>query len=105
MARNTVKLLHFITINASGYFEENNENKFLRIVSADRRRDKQKEYEKAWGKIKDFIRSINNNSDNCDEKYNKIKLTRIKTLEFYGVKNVLAPFSMAVTNAARKVLL
>ena len=103
MARNTVKLLHFITINASGYFEEDNENKFLRIVSADRRRDKQKEYEKAWGKIKDFIRSINNNSDNCDEKYNKIKLK--KTLEFYSVKMFWAPFSMTVTNAAPKVLL
>ena len=103
MARNTVKLLHFITINASGYFEENNENKFLRIVSADRRRDKQKEYEKAWGKIKDFIRSINNNSDNCHKKYNKIKLK--KTLEFYCVKMFLAPFSMTVTNAAPKLLL
>ena len=75
----------------------------MRIVSADRRRDKQKEYEKAWGKIKDFIRSINNNSDNCHKKYNKIKLK--KTLEFYCVKMFLAPFSMTVTNAAPKLLL
>ena len=33
-----------------------------------------KKYEEMWSKIKDLIRSITKNSDDCDEKYLKIQL-------------------------------
>ena len=36
-------------------------------------KSKYKLYGKVWSKIKDLIRSANNNSDDYDEKYMKIK--------------------------------
>ena len=32
-----------------------------------------KKYDELWSKIRDLIRLITNNSDDCDEKYIKIK--------------------------------
>ena len=38
-------------------------------------RDMLKKYKKIWTQIKDFIGSANYNSDDCDEKYMKIKFS------------------------------
>ena len=80
-----------IIINAKGYIEESFGNKYLTLVSTDESRDKLKEYEKLWRKMEDLIRSINDNSDNYDEKYMKIEfnsdfdLPMKKTIEFYDI--------------------
>ena len=48
-----------------------------------------------WSKIRDLIRSITNNSENCDEKYIKIHfnsdddLSLNKTLKLYNMVIVL----------------
>ena len=39
-------------------------------------------FEELWSKIRDFIRSITNNSDNYNEKYTNISK---KTLELYNI--------------------
>ena len=68
------------------YFKEINENKYLTLVPTNESKEKIKKYEK-WSRIKDLIRSINENSDDYDEKYMKIKfnsddwLTLNKTIE------------------------
>ena len=46
----------------------------MALLHTDERKDALKASEELWKKIKDFIRSINNNnSDNYDEKYMKIR--------------------------------
>ena len=45
----------------------------MTIVSTDESRDMVKMYEELWNKIRDLVRSINNNPNNYDEKYMKIK--------------------------------
>ena len=57
----------------NGYFEEINENKYLRLVPTNESKEKNKKYEKLWIKIRDLIRSITKISDDYDEKYMKIK--------------------------------
>ena len=57
----TVKILIISKVN--GYIEENNRNKYLRPEKT------LKNYEELWNKIKNFVRSITNNSDDYDEKY------------------------------------
>ena len=89
MTPNSVKLLYPIINNSDGYIEESNGNKHLAIVPTDENNDTLKKYKKKWSKIKDIIRSTNNDSDNYDEKYMKIKfnsdddLPLQKTLELY----------------------
>ena len=61
MIPNSIKPLYFCT------FEEHNGNKYLTL----------KKYEGLWMKIKDFTRSINNNSGDHDEKYVKINLIQM----------------------------
>ena len=63
-----VKHLHFIINKAKGYFDESNGNKYLAVVPTDESRDKLKEYEKMWRKIKDLIRLRTNNLDDHDKK-------------------------------------
>ena len=46
----------------------------MTLVSTDESKDKQEKYEEKWSKIKDFIRSTNNNWDGYDEKYKKVNL-------------------------------
>ena len=43
------------------------------LVPTNESKAKIKKNEKLWGKIRDLIRSLNRNSDDCDEKYMKIK--------------------------------
>ena len=59
----------------NGYTEEHNGNKYLRLVHTDENKDELKKYEELWKKIKDLIRSINNNSDDYDKTYMKIKFS------------------------------
>ena len=56
------------------YFEEINGNKCLTLSHTNESKEKIKNYEKLWSKIRDLIMSITKNSDNYDEKYIKIKL-------------------------------
>ena len=52
---------------------EINENKHLTLVPTNESKEKIKRYEELWTKIRGLIRSITKNSDDCDEKYIKIK--------------------------------
>ena len=57
----------------NGYFGEINEFKNLTLVPTNESKEKIKEYEELWSKIRELIRSITKNSDDYDEKYMKIK--------------------------------
>ena len=57
----------------NGYFEENNENKYMTLVSSDESKDILKKYEELWVQLRDLIRSKINNSDDYDTKCMKIK--------------------------------
>ena len=63
----------------------------MTLVPTDKSRDKLKENENILRKVEDLIRSINNNSENIDEKFVKIKfnsdndLPLKKTLELYDI--------------------
>ena len=82
--------MHLIIKYAIGYSEENNGNKYLTLIPAEKNKNKLKNYAKIWSKIKS-IRSINNDSDGYDEKYMKIKfhssvdLPLKKTLREYDI--------------------
>ena len=98
----TIKDLAYITVNSlnplyliinkiNRYIEGNNENKYPTLVSTDEIQVTLKAYEELWNKIKCLIRSVANNSYNCDEKYIKMKfnsdddLPLKKTLELYNM--------------------
>ena len=63
----------------------------MTLFPTDKSKGTIKKYEELWNKIKDFIRTVTNNSGNFDEKYMKIKfnsdddLPLKKTLELYNV--------------------
>ena len=50
----------------------------MTLVSSDENRDTLKKYEELLSKIRDLIRSTANNSDDCDNKYIKIKFNSQK---------------------------
>ena len=54
------------------YFEEINGNKYLMLVPTNESTEIIKEL---WSKIRDLIRTIAKNLDDCDEKFMKIKFT------------------------------
>ena len=56
-----------------GYFEEINGNEYLTLAPTNESKEKIKEYEEVWIKVRDLIRSIIKNLDDLDEKYEKIK--------------------------------
>ena len=68
-------------------------------------------HRKLWTKIRDFIRSKTNNSDNYDQKYMKIKfdldndLLLKKTLELRNTIVVVWPIFMTKTNTIHKSFL
>ena len=45
----------------------------MTLVHTDESKDAVKMYEELWKRIKDFIRSINNNLDDYDEKFIKVR--------------------------------
>ena len=51
----------------NGYIEESNENKYLTLVPTDKSKETLRMFEELWRKIKDLIRSINDNSGNYDK--------------------------------------
>ena len=79
----------------NGYFEEMNENKYLKLVPTYESKEIIKKYEELWSKNRDLIRSITKNSDGYDEKYMKIKfvsddeLPLNKTIEIHKVTIVV----------------
>ena len=76
MTPNNIKHLYHIINIEKRYIKESNWNNYLTLVPTDESRDKLKKYEQLWSKINDLIiRSRNNNSDDYDEKYMKIKFS------------------------------
>ena len=65
--------MSLIIDKVGGYNKENNGNKNLGLVSTNKNKDTLKKYTELQDKIKDFIGSVTNTSDDCDEKYMKIK--------------------------------
>ena len=57
----------------NGYFEEINGSKYLTLVLSNESKDKIKNYEEMWNKIRDSIRYVTKRSDDSYEKYIKIK--------------------------------
>ena len=70
---------------------------------------KLKKYKELWSKIRDLFRSVIKNSDDCDEKYMKIKFNSddefclSKTREIPSLIIVLELFFMKVTNIIHKL--
>ena len=69
----TILFLYLIFSNVNGYFEENNGNKYLRLVADNDIKEEIRKYKKLWIEIRDLTRSVTKNSDDYDEKYMKIK--------------------------------
>ena len=69
----SVDPLYLIIDKVDRYIEENNENKYLTLVSTDKSKGTLKKYTELWDKIKDLIRSITKTPGNYDEKHMKIK--------------------------------
>ena len=59
----SVKPLYLIINKVNECIEIYNGNKFFMLVHADKSREALKTYKELWKKIKDFIKSKNNNSD------------------------------------------
>ena len=70
---NSVNPLYIIINKINKYIEESNGNKYLTLVATNKNKGTLKKYKELWNKIRDVIRLINNNSDNYDEKYMKMK--------------------------------
>ena len=69
MKNDSVNPLYLTFNKVNGYLEEINENKYLTLVASNESKEKIKIYEELWSNIRDLIRSITRNSDDCDEKY------------------------------------
>ena len=65
----TILFLYLIFSNVNGYFEENNGNKYLRLVADNDIKEEIRKYKKLWIEIRDLTRSVTKNSDDYDEKY------------------------------------
>ena len=70
---NRVNPLYLMLNKMNGYFEAINGNKYLMLVPTNESKEKIKNYEGLWIKIKDLIRSVTRKSDDYVEKYIKIK--------------------------------
>ena len=64
----------------NGYIEESNGNKYVIMLFIDENKDTLNKFGEVQNKTWDLIRSITNNSDDCDEKYRKIILNKNKDL-------------------------
>ena len=85
----------YLNINKrNGYIEDHNGNRYLLLSHNDESKDALKKYKKLRKKIKNLIRSINNNSDDYDEQYMEIKFNSyddlsLKTLELRYIKIIV----------------
>ena len=55
---NRAYLLYFIFSKVNGYVGEIDKNKYLTLVPTNKSKEKIKDFEELWSKIKDLIRSI-----------------------------------------------
>ena len=69
MKINSVNALYLIFKN----FQEFNGNKYLTLVPSNESKEKII-FGELWSKIRDLTKYITKNSDDCDEKYTKLKL-------------------------------
>ena len=94
---NSVNPLYFIFRKVNRYFEEINGNKYLTLVLTNESREKVKKYEEPSSKIRGLIRFIAKNSDNCDERYMRIKLNSDEELPLN--KTIAIPSMIIVIRA------
>ena len=73
-----------------------NNSKYLTLVPTNESKEKTKKYEGIYKKIKDLIRSVTKNSNDCDEKYMKTKFKSDgelnKTIEISSMTILSASF-------------
>ena len=60
-------LLYLIFRNINGYFEKINESRYLTLVPTNESKEKIKQDKELWNNIRDFIKSLTNNSDDYNE--------------------------------------
>ena len=60
-------LLYLIFRNINGYFEKINESRYLTLVPTNESKEKIKQDKDLWNNIRDFIKSLTNNSDDYNE--------------------------------------
>ena len=63
--------MYLIFNKVNGCFKKIDKNRYLRLACINE--SKEKKYEELWSKIRDYIRSIANNSNVYEEKDTKIK--------------------------------
>ena len=97
----SVNPLYLIIDRVDGCIEENNGNKYLRIVSNDKNKDTLKKYAELWDKTKDLIRSVTNNSGDYDEKYMKMKFNSDDNLPWNKILK-LHNLTIVVTSVFQK---
>ena len=68
---NSVSPSYLIINKLNGYFEEANKNKYLTLVTINESKEIIKKYEELWSKIRDFISSVTENSDDYSWKIYK----------------------------------
>ena len=100
---NSINPLYLIINKTNEKIEESNGNRYLRLDPFDGSNNILKKYEEVWSKIGGCIRSENNNSNNCNKKYMKIKfnsdddLSPTKTLQLHH-KGIVAIFGFQENN-------
>ena len=70
---NIVNPLYLIFSKVNVYVEKIDKNKYLKLFPSNESKEIIKKYEELLSKIRDLVRSATKNSDDCDEKYLKIK--------------------------------
>ena len=76
----------------------------MTLAQTDESKDTLKNYEELWKKFEDLVRSINNDYDDYDEKYMKIRfnsdkdLSLKKTLELH---NIIVAFKSVFREASK----
>ena len=60
-------LLYLIFRNINGYFEKINESRYLTLVPTNESKEKIKQDKELWNNLRDFIKSLTNNSDDYNE--------------------------------------
>ena len=74
--------LYLIFNKVNGCFKEINRNQYLTLVPTNENKEKIKEYEELWSKIRYLIRSITKNSDDYDKKYIKFNSNLIRMMNY-----------------------
>ena len=91
---NSVNPLYLIFSSMNEYFEKVNGNKYWALVPTNASREKVLKNEELWSKIRELIRLITKNSDDCDERCMEIKFN-----SNYGL-----PLKKAIEISSRVIL-